>query len=137
MDIVSKKQRSENMSRIRGKNTKPEMVLRSLLHRAGFRFRIHVKKLPGTPDIVLTKYKTVIQVHGCFWHHHEGCSETTTPKTHQSFWKEKFARTVERDSEQKAELELLGWNVLIVWECELKKNPDKVLQIIRGELLGG
>lgn len=126
-DTISKERRSWNMSRIKGKNTTPELMLRSLLHKAGYRFRLHDAKLPGRPDIVLKKYKTVIFVNGCYWHRHQGCSKATTPKTRTTFWLDKFAATVERDKCKHAELEEMGWNVVIVWECELKANPMKIL----------
>ena len=110
------------MSRIRSKNTKPEMHVRSALHRAGYRFRLHVKDLPGKPDIVLPKYKTVIFVHGCFWHRHKGCSRATMPSSNQEYWKQKFKQNVERDKREQAELKKLGWNVIVVWECEVEKT---------------
>jgi len=115
------------MSRIQGKNTRPEILLRSMLHRAGFRFRIHDKKLPGRPDIVLPRYRSVIFVNGCFWHRHPSCKEATVPSTRTDFWLEKFIQTVKRDSKKTAELETAGWQVLVVWECELKKQPQDVL----------
>ena len=112
--------RSRTMSRIKGKNTKPEIAVRSMLHRAGYRFRLHGRKLPGSPDIVLARHKTVVFVHGCFWHRHEGCKYTTTPKTRTEFWSDKFRKNVERDARQQRELREMGWRVLIVWECELR-----------------
>jgi len=121
-DRISKEHRSWNMSRIKGKNTKPELLLRKLLHRAGFRFRIHAPKLPGKPDIVLPRHSTAIFVHGCFWHRHPDCSKATTPKTRTEFWQQKFRRTVERDKEKEAELRKLGWQVIVVWECEIRDN---------------
>ncbi|WP_240532771.1 MAG: very short patch repair endonuclease [Nitratireductor rhodophyticola] len=124
------------MSRIRGKDTQPELLLRRLLHSAGFRFRLHVSGLPGKPDIVLRKHRTVIFVHGCFWHRHEGCAGATTPKTRAGFWQEKFRRTVERDRQKTIELERAGWRVLIVWECELKSDPEVVLNVVKNQLLG-
>lgn len=117
------------MSRIRSKDTGPEMRVRSALHRAGYRFRLHVKDLPGRPDIVLPKYKTVIFVHGCFWHRHKGCSNATMPSTNQEFWKEKFRRNVERDKREQAELKKLGWKVIVVWECEVNKFTNIESQI--------
>ena len=123
MDTLSKEKRSWNMSRIKSKDTVPEMALRSFLHRAGFRYRLHVKTLPGKPDIVLPKYKTVIEVRGCFWHRHPGCKEATTPSTHIEFWQKKFDGNVARDQKTEAELTALGWNYIAVWECELK-HPD-------------
>lgn len=120
-DIFSPQKRSWNMSRIKSKDTAPEIRVRSALHRAGYRFRLHVKDLPGKPDIVLPKYKTVIFVHGCFWHRHKGCSNATMPSTNQAFWKEKFKQNVERDKREQAELEKRGWKVIVVWECKINK----------------
>ncbi|MGC3938747.1 very short patch repair endonuclease [Roseobacter sp. EG26] len=122
------------MSRIRGKDTKPEILLRSLLHREGFRFRLHAPGLPGRPDIILPKYRTAIFVHGCFWHRHEGCSNATMPKTRTDFWTEKFRRTVERDQVKQSELESLGWQVLTVWECELNADPSRLLSVLVKQL---
>ena len=119
-DPLSTDRRSWNMSQIKGKNTKPEVLVRKFLHSHGYRFRIHRKDLPGKPDIVLPKYKTVIFVHGCFWHRHENCKYSSTPKTHTEFWEEKFRRNIERDRQNIANLESLGWRVIIVWECEVK-----------------
>ena len=110
------------MSRIRSNDTTPEMRVRSALHRAGYRFRLHVKTLPGKPDIVLPKYKTVIFVHGCFWHRHKGCPNATTPSTNQDYWQEKFKRNVKRDRQEQAKLKKLGWKVVVVWECEVNKT---------------
>ena len=118
MDIVDTTTRSRMMSSIHGKNTKPEISIRKLLHSHGFRFRIHQKTLPGQPDIVLKKYKTCIFINGCFWHRHPGCSLATIPKTHTDFWSEKFRRTIERDALNTSNLETLGWQVIIIWECE-------------------
>ncbi len=122
MDKLTPEKRSWNMGRIRSKNSKPEMIVRSLLHGLGYRFRIHRKDLPGKPDIVLSKYNTVIFVHGCFWHRHEDCKYSYNPKSKQDFWETKFKRTVERDYENQKELVRLGWNVLILWECEIKNT---------------
>lgn len=108
------------MRLVRSKDTKPEIKVRSLLHRLGFRFRLHRKDLPGNPDIVLPKYFTVIFVHGCFWHRHKGCKEASMPATRQDYWIPKFKRTVERDKRNQKELRRLGWNVIVLWECELK-----------------
>ena len=115
------------MGRIRGKDTKPEVFVRSMLHRAGYRFRKNVKELPGKPDIVLPKYKTVILVHGCFWHRHKGCKDATTPKSNVEFWNKKFERNVSNDRKHARELRNLGWHVITVWECQLKR-PDRVFQ---------
>ena len=121
-DRISKAARSRNMAAIRSKDTKPELRVRSFLHKAGFRFRIHRKDLPGTPDIVLPKYRTVIFVHGCFWHCHPGCSLAATPKSNEKFWRNKLEGNVERDKRNIRELEDAGWRVLIVWECETKSE---------------
>lgn len=108
------------------------MIVRSFLHMQGFRFRLHVKLLPGHPDIVLAKYKTVVEVRGCFWHRHPGCSQATTPSTNVEFWQEKFKRNVERDKKTERQLKELGWNLIVVWGCELEKDgfldalPDKI-----------
>lgn len=120
-DRISKEHRSWNMSRIKGKNTKPEMAVRSMLHKRGFRFRLHRKDLPGIPDIVLPKYKTVIFVHGCYWHRHPGCKKAYTPKSRMDFWNKKFCENVERDERKIKELVNLGWQVLIIWECEIEE----------------
>lgn len=126
-DRISQEHRSWNMSRIRGKDTGPEKRLRSLLHRGGFRFRLHDPRLPGKPDLVLRRYKAVIFVHGCFWHRHPACSNATTPKSRVEFWRAKFEGTVERDRRKADELRCQGWQVITVWECDLRRNPDLVL----------
>lgn len=117
---ISVAQRSANMSRIRGKDTKPEMVVRRLLHRAGYRYRLHRRDLPGTPDLVFPSRRKVLFVHGCFWHSHSCRAGQTRPANNAEFWAAKRERTVERDAEQLARLADLGWDVLVVWECELK-----------------
>lgn len=126
VDIISEERRSWNMSRIRSKNTKPEMVVRSMLHRMGFRFRLHDRKLPGNPDIVLPKYKTVIFVHGCFWHRHEACQYSYIPKSRVKFWEEKFKSNIARDNRNQSELEALGWKVIVIWECDLSDSESVV-----------
>lgn len=120
MDIFTQAKRSEIMGRIRGKDTKPEMLVRKKLHAAGFRFRLHRKDLPGRPDITLPRHKTVIFVHGCFWHGHEGCKANRIPKTNEAFWREKIDRNRQRDARNKADLIALGWTVVEVWECEVR-----------------
>ena len=110
------------MSRIKGKNTKPEDVVAKNLFAHGFRYRRNVKSLPGTPDIVLKKYKTAIFVSGCFWHAHEGCKYFVLPEENREFWEEKLLRNRERDAEKQKQLQELGWNVIVIWECELKNN---------------
>ena len=119
-DIKSKESRSYNMSRITGKNTKPEEIVRKYLFSKGFRYRKNDRKLPGSPDLVLPKYRTVIFVNGCFWHKHEGCRYFVWPKNNAEFWKEKITKNVERDERNEAILRQSGWKVIIVWECQLK-----------------
>ena len=134
MDKISKEHRSWNMSQIKGKDTKPEKIVRSLLHRLGFRFRIHQKNLPGKPDVVLSKYNTVIFVHGCFWHRHEGCIDATFPKTRTEFWHNKFEKTKERDLSHQEALKQLGWKIIVIWECELKSMEqleNKILENLK------
>ena len=122
-DVHDKETRSYNMSRIRSKDTKPEMLVRKFLFKAGLRYKLHDKSLPGKPDLVFPKYKTVLFIHGCFWHGHEGCKYFVVPKTRTEWWLEKIGKNVEKDNRSILELHLLGWSVLIVWECELR--PDK------------
>lgn len=133
-DSLSPERRSWNMSRIRGTDTGPEIALRSLLHRAGYRFRLHDRHLPGRPDIVLPRFRTVIFVHGCFWHRHAGCRNATTPGSRTEFWIRKFQGTVARDARKAAELEAAGWKVITVWECELKKDSENVLRRVVKQL---
>ncbi len=124
------------MSRIRSENTSPEKFVRSMLHGMGYRFRLHRKDLPGKPDIVLPKYKTVIEVRGCFWHRHKGCRGTTTPKSNQDFWLEKFSKNVKRDRQNGRKLKALGWKVIVIWECEIEnesKLADKLSRKIQGK----
>ena len=121
MDTVSKEKRSSIMSQVHSINTKPEMLIRSFLHKKGFRFRLHVKTLPGHPDIVLPKYKVVIEVRGCFWHHHRGCKKATIPLSNTTFWIEKFNRNVARDRKNEIMLKKLGWKVIVVWECKIRQ----------------
>lgn len=118
MDKISQEHRSWNMSRIRSSNTKPEIIVRSLLHKMGYRFRLHRKDLPGKPDIVLPKYRTIIFVHGCFWHRHSGCKFTSSPKSRIDFWQDKFRKNIERDLDAQKRLENMNWRVFTVWECE-------------------
>ena len=115
--------RSALMARVGPKDSKPEMAIRRLLHRLGYRYRLHRRDLPGTPDICFPSRRKAIFVHGCFWHRHEGCRRTTTPKTRAAFWKEKFRQNVARDQRKMAALRGLGWNVLVVWECEADGSP--------------
>lgn len=119
MDRLTPDRRSWNMSRIRGKDTAPERGVRSLLHRSGFRFSLRRTDLPGRPDIVLPRFRTVVFVHGCFWHRHRGCHDAVLPKTRPEFWTQKLTGNAVRDRRNARELKRLGWKVVVVWECEL------------------
>lgn len=130
MDTISKTQRSWNMSRIRGKNTKPELAVRSLLHQMGYRFRLHRRDLPGTPDIVLPKHRTVVEVRSCYFHRHEGCKGCTTPSSNVEFWLEKFEQNVERDRRNERAMRRLGWRVIVVWQCETR-DPEALASRLR------
>lgn len=123
-DVHSKETRSYNMSRIRSKDTKPEMLVRRFLHKNGFRYRLHVKDLPGKPDIVLPKYKTVIFIHGCFWHGHEGCKYYVVPKTRTEWWVEKIERNKSNDVKAEGTLISAGWHIVNIWECDIKSNQN-------------
>jgi DNA mismatch endonuclease, patch repair protein len=131
-DHLSPKRRSWNMSRIRGKNTAPEKRVRSLLHRLGYRFRLHGKKLPGRPDVVLAKHKTVIFVHGCFWHRHRGCKNCTTPTNRREWWLTKLNGNAARDKVHQRALRKLGWRTTTVWECQTEK--PKTLDLLGARL---
>lgn len=122
MDVHDKKTRSYNMSCIKGKNTKPEEIVRKTLFAKGFRYRKNDSRLPGTPDIVLPKYKTVIFVNGCFWHGHKGCKYYVVPKSNTEFWVNKITSNIKRDVIKATQLQDLGWRVITIWECELKKD---------------
>ena len=134
-DKLSPERRSWNMSRIKGQDTKPEMKVRSYLFRQGFRFRKNDKRYPGKPDIVLPMYKTVVFVHGCFWHRHPGCKDATTPKTRTEFWMEKLSKNVANDRKNVDALKELGFRVIIVWECEIEKEfastMDRLVSMIK------
>ena len=127
-------QRSRNMSAIKSKNTKPEIKVRKVLHSMGYRFRLHSKDLPGSPDIVLPKYKTVIFVHGCFWHRHENCKYASTPKTRQEFWNKKFNENINRDKINQENLSSKGWKIIIVWECEIKDKDFDLNRLFKNEI---
>jgi DNA mismatch endonuclease, patch repair protein len=124
--------RSELMGRIRSKNTGPEKVVRSALHKLGYRFRLHIAQLPGVPDIALPKHRAVVLVHGCFWHQHEGCRRSARPKTNRAFWDAKLDRNIARDRENLQRLEALGWRVLVVWSCEVDGGdlPQRLQQFV-------
>lgn len=126
---------SSRMARVRSSDTRPERRVRSLLHRLGYRFRLHRRDLPGTPDIVLPKHETVVFVHGCFWHRHPGCKRATTPKKNREAWERKFARNVKRDRRAHDKLTALGWKVVTVWECELR-DEEALAERLRSALPG-
>ena len=133
-DIVDKDTRSRMMSGIRGKNTKPEILLRRALHARGFRYRLHVKTVSGRPDLVFPKHRVAIFVHGCFWHRHEGCRFASNPKTRPEFWAAKFAANVRRDHKVVTELSREGWRIATVWECALRKPADVNAAVYQLEL---
>lgn len=131
MDVFTAEKRSWIMSRVRAKDTSPELAVRSMVHRIGFRFRLHRSDLPGRPDLVFPKHRKVIFVHGCFWHGHKGCPRSKLPKTNREFWREKISRNIERDQQACSELSRMGWDVLVVWECQVRK-PQQAGQLIEG-----
>jgi len=133
-DRLSPEKRSWLMSRVRGKDTAPELAVRRAAHSLGLRFRLHRKDLPGSPDLVFPRRKTVVFVHGCFWHRHDGCKKATTPKSHEEFWQEKFARNVARDRRVIRELEDQGWRALIVWQCETRDSEQ--VRVMLGRFFG-
>ncbi len=129
-DVLTKEQRSFNMSQIRGKNTKPEIIVRSIVHGIGFRYSLHKNNLPGKPDIVLSRHKKIIFVHGCFWHMHKCKYGKVKPATNTNFWQEKRQGNVERDKRNIKQLKKLGWQILIIWECQTKR-PEKIVSKIK------
>lgn len=133
-DTLSKEKRSWNMSRIVSKNTKPELIVRSLLHKMGYRFRLHSNKIPGKPDIILSKYHTVIFVHGCFWHQHKNCKDGKIPKSNTVYWIEKLNKNIQRDKENIKAIKRMGWKFLVVWECQLE-NIDRIKSKFRNALI--
>lgn len=133
-DITADKKRSKIMSSIHGKDTSIEIKVRKYLFHNGFRYRKNVSSLPGTPDIVLKKYNTVIFVHGCFWHQHPFCKIAHIPKTRTEYWQKKLQRNIDNDEKHYQELESLGWNVIVIWECEVKKDLETYMQRIKNEL---
>jgi DNA mismatch endonuclease, patch repair protein len=136
-DVHTKKQRSYNMAQVKSANTKPELLVRKFLHAQGFRYTLHNKKLPGKPDIVLPKYKTIIFVHGCFWHGHNNCKYFTIPKTRTKWWADKINTNKANDEKTVRTLKKAGWRVIIVWACKLKpKNNEQTLQKILVKLTG-
>ena len=139
MDVVSATKRSEMMSGIRGKNTKPELLVRSMLFKAGYRFRLHRKDLPGTPDIVMPGRHVAIFIHGCFWHRHRDCSLARLPKSNAEFWKTKLTGNEQRDQTKYSELASLGWRVLVIWECVIRRqrDADRLVESITGWIESG
>jgi DNA mismatch endonuclease (patch repair protein) len=137
MDVVDAATRSKMMSGIRSKNTGPEMIVRKYLHAHGFRYRLHTRKLPGSPDLVLPKHRAVIFVHGCFWHRHAGCQYSTTPASNAERWKLKFDSNIERDARNERLLRATGWRVIVVWECDLRRSPEERLRLLVMELTSG
>ena len=134
-DVLTPAQRSYNMSRIRSKNTTPEKAVRNELWRRGYRYRLNDRRLPGTPDLVLPKFRAVIFINGCFWHGHKGCSKYVVPKSNVDFWKAKVAKNIERDLQNAQRLDILAWTVITVWECELsKKNLEGTINRIEADL---
>jgi len=132
-DVFNPEERSRIMAKVRGENTSPERLVRSLIHKMGYRFRLNVKDLPGKPDIVLKKHKKVIFVHGCFWHQHEGCPHAARPSSNTEYWNKKLDRNMLRDRENMHKLEYLDWNVLIVWKCETR-DREKLIDKLKGFL---
>lgn len=133
-DKLTPEKRSWNMSQIKGKDTKIEVEVRKYLFSKGYRFRKNDKRYPGKPDIVLPKYHVAIFVHGCFWHRHEGCKDATTPKTRTEFWLEKFDKNVKNDQIKQEKLRELGWKVIVIWECELKRSFQETMDKVEKEL---
>jgi DNA mismatch endonuclease (patch repair protein) len=133
---LSKSARSANMSKIRAKDTKPELLVRKFLHACGFRYRVHVKNLPGKPDITLSRYKTIVFINGCFWHGHENCNRSSLPKTRTQWWTDKIEKNKVNDHHVKEELEDLGWKVIVVWTCRLKPSIlPLTLNVLREQIL--
>jgi len=130
MDKLTKERRSWNMSRIRSNNTLPEIYIRKALWQMGYRYRLHYKLLPGKPDIVITKQKIVVFVHGCFWHRHENCIEASRPKTNSEYWETKINKNMERDKRNQNEIKKLGWKIIIIWECMVKNDTDKNIKLL-------
>jgi DNA mismatch endonuclease (patch repair protein) len=129
-DVFTTRKRSWIMSRVRGRDTKPEIIVRSIIHRMGYRFSLHRRDLPGKPDVVLPRYRKIIVINGCFWHGHKNCLRSKRPSTHTKFWNRKLDKNIDRDKRSRSELEKMGWNVLVIWECEIQK-PDKIVDKLR------
>jgi DNA mismatch endonuclease (patch repair protein) len=137
VDVVDAATRSRMMAGIRGKDTQPELRLRRAMHARGFRYRLHDRRLPGSPDLVFQKYRAAVFVHGCFWHRHEGCRFTTTPATRPDFWATKFASNVERDARHEAAIRKLGWRASVIWECDIRRSADDAADALSSWLRSG
>ncbi len=135
-DVFSKEKRSWIMSRVKDRDTKPEILVRSIVHRMGYRFRLHRKDLPGNPDIVLPRHDKLIFVHGCFWHGHRRCKRSKRPSTHREFWDKKLDSNIARDKRYQRELRTKGWNILVVWECETR-SQEILMRKLKSFLHGG
>ena len=136
MDTITRQRRSLNMSRIRSSNTSPEMIVRRLVYKMGFRYRLHAKHLPGKPDLVFTRLRKIIDVRGCFWHQHKRCIDSHIPKSNSDYWRPKLARNVQRDRKNERQLKANGWRMLTLWECELfevEEVQQRVSAFLRGE----
>jgi DNA mismatch endonuclease, patch repair protein len=133
-DIYSGKKRSDIMSTVRSRDTRPEMVVRKRLHARGFRFRLHRSDLPGSPDLVLPRYRAAVFVHGCFWHRHPGCRRATLPSTRSEWWQSKLSKNVERDKKAIARLRDMGWNVHVLWECEIRRDVEALVRALASRL---
>ena len=134
-DVLTIEQRRRNMQAIKGKDSEIELLVRKFLHSRGFRFRLHQKELPGRPDVVLTKYNTVVFINGCYWHQHERCELSTMPKSRSEFWRDKLTKNKERDLRNIEKLETLGWNVVILWECDIQRKTETILKDLEMQLL--
>jgi DNA mismatch endonuclease (patch repair protein) len=130
MDHLTKERRSINMSKIRSKDTLPEIRIRKALWRMGYRYRLHYKQLPGKPDIVMVKQKIVVFIHGCFWHRHKNCIEASRPKTNSEYWETKIRKNMERDKKHQKEIKKLGWKVIVVWECMVKRDIEENIKLL-------
>ncbi len=135
-DKLSKEKRGWNMSRIKSKDTKPELLIRKALYKLGYRYRLHKKEVPGRPDIVLNRLKTLVFVNGCFWHRHEGCREASRPKTNSEFWENKIRKNVERDVRNYTTLQSLHWKVIVIWECEISNDIEQNINLLKKKLSG-
>jgi DNA mismatch endonuclease (patch repair protein) len=134
MDHLSKKERSINMSKIKSNDTLPEIRIRKALWKLGYRYRLHYKKLPGKPDIVIVRDKIAIFVHGCFWHRHKNCIEASKPKSNSEYWETKINKNIERDKKNQKNIKKMGWKIIVIWECKITKDIDKNIIMIKKKL---